>query len=53
MEFFNPTAKLKELHLLEYIEANPKSTQKEIAKEINVAVSMVNLYMTGLEEKIV
>lgn len=51
MNFFNPTSELKELLLLEHIEKNPDTTQKEIAKIINGATSMVNVYIDNLEEK--
>lgn len=51
MKFFNPTADLKELLLLQCIEKNPDISQQAIAKEINAAVSMVNVYMNKLEEK--
>ena len=51
MKFFNPTSELKELLLLEHIEKNPDTTQKEIAKIINGATSMVNVYIDNLEEK--
>ena len=51
MKFFNPTSELKELLLLEHIEKNPDTTQKEIAKIINGAISMVNVYIDNLEEK--
>ena len=51
MSFFSPTNKLKELLLLKHIEKYPKTTQKEIAKVIEGAPSMVNLYIDNLEEK--
>lgn len=51
MKFFSPTSELKELLMLEHIEKNPDTTQKEIAKIINGAVSMVNVYIDNLEEK--
>lgn len=51
MKFFNPTSELKELLLLEHIEENPDTTQKEIAKIINGAASMVNVYIDNLEDK--
>lgn len=51
MKYFTPTAELKELNLLEYIEKNPESSQKTMAEEINAAVSMVNLYLSKLEEE--
>ena len=51
MKFFSPTSELKELLLLQHIEKNPDTTQKEIAKVINGAPSMVNVYIDNLEEK--
>ncbi len=51
MKFFNPTTELKELLLLQHIEKNPATTQKEIAAVIDGAPSMVNLYIDNLEEK--
>ena len=50
MKFFSPTSELKELLLLQHIEKNPDTTQKEIAKVINGAKSMVNVYIDNLEE---
>lgn len=51
MKFFSPTSDLKELLLLQHIEKNPDTTQKEIAKVIDGAPSMVNVYVDNLEEK--
>lgn len=51
MKFFNPTSDLKELQLLQHIENNPDTTQKELANIINGAASMVNVYISELEEK--
>lgn len=51
MKFFSPTSELKELLLLEHIEKNPNTTQKEIAKIVNGAISMVNVNIDKLEEK--
>lgn len=51
MKFFSPTSELKELLLLQHIEKNPDTTQKEIAKVIDGAPSMVNVYIDNLEEK--
>ncbi|AUG58601.1 winged helix-turn-helix transcriptional regulator [Acetivibrio saccincola] len=50
MKFFSPTSELKELLLLQHIEKNPDTTQKEIAKVINGAKSMVNVNIDNLEE---
>lgn len=49
LKFFNPTSELKELTLLQHIENNPDTTQKEIAEIINGAPSMVNVYINELE----
>ena len=51
MKFFNPTSELKELLLLQYIEKNHDTTQKEIGKVIDGATSMVNIYIDNLEGK--
>lgn len=51
IKYFNPTAELKELDLLQYIEKNSESSQKAMAEEINSAVSMVNVYLNRLEEE--
>ena len=50
MKFFSPTSQLKELLLLQHIENRPDTTQKEIAKVISGAASMVNVYIDRLEE---
>lgn len=50
MKYFSPTNKLKELLLLQHIEANPDTTQKEISNVIGSAASMVNVYIDKLEE---
>lgn len=50
MEFFSPTSVLKELRLLQHIEAEADTTQHEIAKTIGGAPSMVNLYVDRLEK---
>lgn len=51
MKFFSPTSKLKELLLLQHIEKKADTTQQEIAKVIDGAPSMVNVYINKLEEK--
>lgn len=51
MKFFSPTAELKELLLLQHIEKNPKTSQHAIAREIDAAASMVNVYINRLEEE--
>lgn len=51
MKFFSPTSKLKELLLLQHIENKADTTQQEIARVIDGAPSMVNVYINKLEEK--
>ena len=51
MKFFSPTTELKELLLLQHIESNPDTTQKEIARVIDGAPSMVNVYIDNLEKQ--
>lgn len=51
MKFFRSTKRLKELLLLQYIEENPNTTQKGIAKVIGGAASTVNEYIEDLEER--
>ncbi|NMB34241.1 MAG: winged helix-turn-helix transcriptional regulator [Clostridium sp.] len=51
MKFFSPTPDLKELLLLQHIEKNPDTTQKEIARVIDGAPSMVNVYIDNLEKQ--
>lgn len=51
MKFFSPTSELKELLLLQHIEKNPDTTQKEIARVIDGAPSMVNVYIDNLEKQ--
>lgn len=49
--FLTPTRKLKELSLLQHMEMNPDTTQKEMAAIIHAAPSMVNIYLNAYEEK--
>ena len=51
MKFFSPTSELKELLLLQHIEKKSDTTQKEIAKIIDSAPSMVNVYINSLEKQ--
>ena len=51
MQFFNTTTRYKEMVLLEHIEKNTKTTQKEMANVIEGAVSMVNSYLDNLESR--
>lgn len=51
MKFFSPTSELKELLLLQHIENNPDTTQKEISRVIDGAPSMVNVYIDNLEKQ--
>ena len=50
MKFFSPTADLKEMLLLQHIEEKSNTTQHEMARVIDGAASMVNVYMDRLEE---
>lgn len=50
MKFFNPTSELKELLLLQHIEDKPNTTHKEMARVIQGAASMVNVYIDRMEE---
>jgi DNA-binding MarR family transcriptional regulator len=47
--FFLPTQKYKELMILNYIEQNPDTTQKELGKAIGAAASMINTYIDEYE----
>ena len=51
MKFFRATKTLKEMLLLQHIEENPKTTQKNIAKAVGGAPATVNEYMESLEER--
>lgn len=51
MKFFSPTSDLKEFLLLQHIERKPDTTHKEIAKAIDAAPSMVNVYIDNFEGK--
>ncbi|HLS54182.1 MAG TPA: winged helix-turn-helix domain-containing protein, partial [Tissierellaceae bacterium] len=51
MTFLKETSMLKELRLLQHIESYPNTTQKQIAKAIDSAPSMVNAYIDNLEKK--
>ena len=49
--FFKPTLLYKEFMILDLIEKNAHITQREIAKTIGVAVSMINSYLDAYEKK--
>ena len=49
--FFKPTPLYKEFMILDLIEKNKNITQREIADQIGVAVSMVNNYLDVYEQK--
>ena len=49
--FFKPTALYKEFMILDLIEKNKDITQRVIADQIGVAVSMVNAYVDEYEQK--
>ena len=44
-KFFKPTVLYKEYMILDMIEKNPLVTQRQMSKEIGIAVSMVNDYL--------
>jgi DNA-binding MarR family transcriptional regulator len=48
--FFKPTLLYKEFMILDLIEKDPHITQREIASQIGVAVSMVNQYLDNYEK---
>lgn len=50
IKFFTPTAELKELTILQYIENNEDTTQKELAEVVGAAPSMINVYINEYEE---
>jgi len=49
-QFFKPTVLYKEYMILDILEKNPKTTQREISKTIGIAVSMVNDYLDQYEK---
>ena len=49
--FFKPTLLYKEFIILDLIEKNARITQRELALEVGVAVSMVNQYLDAYEKK--
>lgn len=51
MKFFKPTIEFKEMILLQEIENDHTITQKQLAEAIGAAPSMVNVYISELEEK--
>ena len=51
MKFFKPTTEFKEMILLQEIENDHTITQKQLAEAIGAAPSMVNVYISQLEEK--
>lgn len=50
-KFLTPTTELKELIILQHIENNEDTTQKELAEIVNAAPSMINVYINDYEEK--
>lgn len=50
IKFFTPTAELKELAILQFIETNEDTTQKELGEIANAAPSMINVYINDYEE---
>lgn len=51
IKFFTATAELKELTLLQHIENNEDTTQKQLAEIVGAAPSMINVYINEYEEK--
>lgn len=51
IKFFTPTAELKELTILQHIENNEDTTQKQLAEIVGAAPSMINVYINDYEEK--
>lgn len=49
--YFKPTPLYKEFMILDLIEKNSKITQRMIGDTLGIAVSMVNSYIDGYEEK--
>jgi FlaA1/EpsC-like NDP-sugar epimerase len=49
--FFNPSPLYKEFMLLDVIEKQPSITQRAMSQSLNVAVSMINSYLSEYEEK--
>jgi len=49
--FFKPTLLYKEFMILDLIEKDPHITQREIASQVGVAVSMINSYIENLENE--
>ena len=49
--FFKPTVLYKEYMILDMIEKNCNTTQREMSKTIGIAVSMVNDYLDEYEKK--
>jgi FlaA1/EpsC-like NDP-sugar epimerase len=49
--FFIPSPLYKEFMLLDVIEKNPSITQRSMSQALNVAVSMINSYLSEYEEK--
>jgi FlaA1/EpsC-like NDP-sugar epimerase len=49
--FFNPSPLYKEFMLLDVIEKQPSITQRAMSQSLNVAVSMINSYLSEYEKK--
>jgi DNA-binding MarR family transcriptional regulator len=49
--FFKPTLLLKKYLLLDLIEKNISITQREIARELDISVALVNKLLTNFEEE--
>lgn len=51
ISFYKPTPSYKEYLILHWIHSNKNITQREIATNVGVAVSMINLYLDEYEKK--
>lgn len=49
--FFKPTLLYKEFMILDLVEKDANITQRELSKNIGVAVSMINAYLDSFEKK--
>lgn len=48
--FFKPTIEYKQYKILDLIDKNPNITQRKISKEVNISVSMTNVYIDHHEK---
>lgn len=50
-KFFKPTPLFKEYLILDLVEKQNDITQRELSKEVNASLSMINLYLDRYEEE--